>query len=50
MYRRRRKEAPGSRMELKPVFKKINRLKRSQMLNGTKEVVISGQELTKLNF
>jgi hypothetical protein len=37
----RRKLAPGSRLELNPVFMDINRLKKSLMLNGIKGVMIS---------
>jgi hypothetical protein len=35
------KGVSGSRMELSPVFKEINRLKKIQMLNGIKGSVIS---------
>ena len=44
MYRLR-KGAPGSGIELNPVFKEINRLR-----NGIKGVVTSGQDPTQLNF
>ena len=33
----RRKGAPGDRMKLNPVFKEINRLKESLILNGIKK-------------
>lgn len=41
----RRKRAPGSRMELSPIFKKINGSR-----NGIKGVVMSGQDPTQLSF
>lgn len=42
MYNLRRKGVPGSGMELNPLFKEINRLKKSLVLNGIKGAVISG--------
>jgi hypothetical protein len=47
MYGSRIKEAPGSGMELNPVFKEINTLK---ILNGIKGVVTSRQDSTQLSF
>jgi hypothetical protein len=41
------KGTPGSSMELKPVFKKISRLK---ILSGIKGVMSLGQDPTQLNF
>ena len=49
MYSLRRKETPGSRLELKQ-SKEINRLKKSLMLNGMKGVLISWQDPTQLSF
>jgi hypothetical protein len=37
-------------MELSPVFKEINRLKQSLMVNGIIVVVASGQDPTQLSF
>ena len=47
MYGSRIKRTLGSRMELNPVFKKINSLKIS---NGIKKVVISRQDLHPAKF
>ena len=44
MYNLRRKGAPGSGIELTPVFKETNRLKKSLMLNGINGVVTSGKD------
>jgi len=44
MHSSRRKGEPGSGVELSSVFKGINRLKESLMLNGTKGVVTSGKD------
>jgi hypothetical protein len=45
----RRKGAPGSGMELSPVFKETNRLKKSLMLKGIKGMVRSGKDHTELS-
>jgi hypothetical protein len=39
-----RKGAPGSGMELSPMFKEINRFNRGHLLNGTKGVATSDQD------
>ena len=41
------KGVPGSGMELNPVFKEVNRLKKSLMLSG---IVTSRQDPTQLSF
>ena len=41
------KEAPGSRTEVNPMFREINRLK---ILNGIKGVVTLGQDPIQLSF
>ena len=43
-------EGNTSGMEISPMFKEINRLKKSLMLNGIKGVVTSGQDPTQLSF
>jgi hypothetical protein len=50
MYNLRRKGAPGSGMELSPVFKEIRRLEKSLILNEIKEVVTSRQDPTQVSF
>jgi hypothetical protein len=47
MYGSRIKRAPGSGMELNPVFKEVNKWK---LLNGIKGVVTLGQDPTQLSF
>ena len=37
-------------MELNPVFKEINRPKKSLVLNGIRRVVILGEDPTQLSF
>lgn len=46
MYDSKIKGAPGSGWKLNPVFKEINIL---TILNGIKEIVTSGQDLTQLS-
>lgn len=50
MYSSRRKGTPGSGVELNPEFKKINRFKKSLILNERKGVVTSKQDPTQLSF
>jgi hypothetical protein len=50
MYSLRRKWVPGSGMELNPIFKEMNRLKKSLILNEVKGEETSGQDLTQLSF
>ena len=50
MYNWRRKGSIGNGMELKPLFKEINRLKKNMTLNGIKEVMNPGQDSTQLSF
>lgn len=50
MYTTRRKGAPENRMELNPMFKDMQNLKKSWMLNGLKGVVTSGQDPTHVSF
>lgn len=50
MYNQRRKGAPGSGMQRSPVFKEINRPKKSLVLNGIRRVVILGEDPTQLSF
>jgi hypothetical protein len=50
MYNLRRKEASRSGMELNPVFREINRLKKILTFNRKKAVVTSEQDPTQLSF
>ena len=50
MYNLRRKGIPESRMELNPVFKEINTLKKIFTLNEIQGVVTSGQIPTQVSF
>ena len=50
MYNLKRKEARGSGMEQNSVFKEINRLKKSWMLNRVKGGVTSGNNPTQISF
>lgn len=50
MYSLMRKGALGSVKELNPVFKEINRLKKSLVLNGIKEIVTSEQDPAQLSL
>ena len=43
MYNLWREETPGIGIELKPVFKEINRLNKTLMLNGIKQAVSTGK-------